>query len=115
MAAGAGAIALSSVSKDEHVRWREAAQREGRRYGVDSSYVDAGLSGRDATPAEKRGRSWVDWVLVTGATAIFVRLALFARTPNLELSFTAMTGLCAAMVLLLAGTGVALWRITRFN
>ena len=115
MAAGAGAIALSSVSKDEHVRWREAAQREGRRYGVDSSYVDAGLSGRDAAPAEKRGRSWIDWVLVISATAIFVRLALFARAPNLELSFTAMAALCAAMVLLLAGTGIALWRITRFN
>ena len=115
MAAGAGAIALSSVSKDEHVRWQEAARREGRRYGVDSGYVDAGLSGKDAAPEEKRGRSWVDWVLVIGATAIFVRLALFARTPNLEISFTAMAALCAAMLLLLTGTGIALWRITRFN
>lgn len=115
MAAGAGAIALSSVSKDEHVRWREAAQREGRRYGVDSSYVDAGLTGRDAAPAEKRGRSWLDWLLVIGATAIFVRLAMFARTPDLALSFPAMAALCAAMLLLLAGTGIALWRVTRFN
>ena len=115
MAAGAGAIALSSVSKNEHVRWQEAAQREGRRYGVDSGYVDAGLSGKDAAPAEKRGRSWLDWVLVIGATAIFVRLALFARAPDMELSFTAMAALCAAMLLLLAGTGIALWRITRFN
>ena len=115
MAAGAGAIALSSVSKDEHLRWREAAQREGRRYGVDSSYVDAGLTGRDAAPAEKRGRSWLDWLLVIGATAIFVRLAMFARTPDLALSFPAMAALCAAMLLLLAGTGIALWRVTRFN
>lgn len=115
MAAGAGAIALSSVSKDEHARWREAAQREGRRYGVDSGYVDAGLTGRDAAPAEKRGRSWLDWLLVIGATAIFVRLAMFARTPDLALSFPAMAALCAAMLLLLAGTGIALWRVTRFN
>lgn len=115
MAAGAGAIALSSVSKDEHVRWQEAARREASRYRVDSSYVEAGLSGRDAAPAGKRGRSWLDWILVTGATAIFVRLAMFARTPHLELSFPAMAALCAAMLLLLAGTGIALWRVTRFN
>jgi drug/metabolite transporter (DMT)-like permease len=115
MAAGAGAIALSSVSKGEHARWREAAQREGRRYGVDAGYVDAGLSGKDAAPPEKRGRSLFDWILVIGATAIFVRLAWLARTPDLALNYAAMGVLCAAMLLLLIGTGLALWKVTRFN
>ncbi len=115
MAAGAGAIALSSVSKGEHTRWQEAAQREGDRYGVDAGYVQAGLAGQEASGADKRGRSWVDWVLVIGATAIFVYLAVLARVPELELNHAAMGALCASMLLLLVGTGVALWRITRFN
>src|SRR5207253_6259296 len=43
MAAGAAAIALSPVTRREHARWHEAAQRESHRYGVDANYVQAGL------------------------------------------------------------------------
>src|ERR1019366_4477749 len=48
MAAGAGAIALSSVTGKEHGRWHEAAHREGKRYGVSAEYVQAGLAGEDS-------------------------------------------------------------------
>src|SRR5580658_391931 len=48
MAAGAGAIALSSVGAKEHARWKQAADREAQRYQVDAAYVLAALSGRDA-------------------------------------------------------------------
>src|SRR5205823_5716015 len=46
MAAGAAAIALSAVTRREHARWHEAAQRESHRYGVDANYVQAGLEGK---------------------------------------------------------------------
>src|SRR5205807_9691062 len=36
MMLGAGAIALSSATGKEQLRWKEAAEREGRRYGVPS-------------------------------------------------------------------------------
>src|SRR5262249_10412136 len=85
MALGAAAIALSSVPKGEHSRWREAALRESQRYRVDSSYVDAGLSGQAAAGSERSGRSWLDWILIAGATAVFVRLAMLARVPHIEL------------------------------
>src|ERR1700688_263755 len=49
MAAGAGAIALSSVTCKEHTRWKQAADRESQRYGVDADYVQAALSGNRAT------------------------------------------------------------------
>ena len=42
MAAGAGAIALSSVTRKEHGRWHEAAHREGKRYGVSSRLCPGG-------------------------------------------------------------------------
>lgn len=116
MAAGAAAIALSSVGKGEHARWEEAALREGRRYGVNADYVQAGLEGKDtANAAEGRRRTWLDWVLVVTATALFVGLATLARAPNLTLDWNSVAILSAAMVILLAACGAALWKITNFN
>ena len=120
MAAGAGAIALSSITGKEHARWKQAAEREGQRYGVDASYVQAGLSGSEATnisgqPAVPSGRTWLDWLLVLAATAIFFTLAVFARAPNMALNWPALAALAAAMLIFLLACGLALWRVTRFN
>jgi drug/metabolite transporter (DMT)-like permease len=133
MAAGAGAIALSSVNAKEHARWKQAADREGQRYKVDTAYVRAALSGRDAIPARnsagsisdvndpstrpapQSSRSWLDYLLVSAATTIFITLALLARAPNLALNWPALVALTAAMLILLLACGLALWRTTRFN
>ena len=116
MAAGAAAIALSSVGKGEHARWQEAAQREGRRYGVNPDYVRAGLEGKDAANTrESRRRTWLDWVLVVTATALFIGLATLARAPSLTLDWSAVAALSAAMLILLGACGAALWKTTNFN
>ena len=140
MAAGAGAIALSSVTNKEHARWKQAAAREGQRYKVDANYVEAALSGQDAaTFASDResknasdasiadgrrakgphtrqpARSWLDYVLVIAATTIFITLAILARAPNLALNWPALIGLTTAMLIFLVACGLALWRTTRFN
>lgn len=145
MAAGAGAIAFSSVRTKEHERWREAAQREGARYGVDAGYVEAALAGEDAPSSHhaaslanqpsgnsagtddqsSRGnsrsnarpatRSLLDWLLVIAATAIFVCLAIVARAPSIALNWSALAALVVAMLAFLFVCGAALWKITRFN
>jgi drug/metabolite transporter (DMT)-like permease len=120
MAAGAGAIAFSGVTGKEHARWKQAAEREGRRYSVDAGYVQAGLSGDDANHASgkfggQRGRTWLDWLLVIAATAIFVTLAVLARAPNMALNLIALVALTIAMLIFLLACGLALWKITRFN
>src|SRR5271167_2562013 len=71
MALGAAAIALSSVNREEHGRWHEAAHREGLRYGVDASYVQAGFEGKDNAEGSPRHRR-LDWILVALATAMFL-------------------------------------------
>src|ERR1700682_132435 len=84
MAAGAGAIALSSVTGKEHARWKQAADREGQRYKVDADYVQAALSGHDASnandpsgrPASPSARTWLDYLLVFAVTTIFLTLAV---------------------------------------
>jgi hypothetical protein len=114
MALGAGGIALASATGREHRRWQDAAAREGERYTVDPSYVRSALAGESAE-ATGRGRTWLDWLLVAAATAVFVGLARVARVPDLVLDWGAIAALAVVMLALLGGTGLLLWRTTRFN
>jgi hypothetical protein len=114
MALGAVAIALASATGAEHRRWQEAATREGARYGVDPAYVRAALAGESAGVSPGR-HTWLDWVLVGGATATFVAFGVVARVPQLTIHWGWVAGLGAAMLALLSGTGWLLWRTTRFN
>jgi len=120
MAAGAAAIAFSSVGSEEHTRWKEAAQREAERYAVASDYVEASFAGMDTAAANsqsqsKASRSPLDWLVVVLATAIFCVLAILARAPNIAVNWLAFSALAIAMLIFLAVCGLALWRVTRFN
>ncbi|MFN2567128.1 MAG: GRP family sugar transporter [Gemmatimonadaceae bacterium] len=114
MALGAGVIALSSVSSDEHARWQQAAAREGERYRVDPAYTRARVVGREASDTMHR-RTWVDWLLVMVATATLVAFAAMADAPRFSVRWEWVAGLTLAMLGLMAACGVALWRTTRFN
>jgi hypothetical protein len=114
MALGAGVIALSSVSRSEHTQWEEAALREGRRYDVDPEYTRARGQGRDVGAGRYR-RSWVDWLVVGIATAILIGFASIAERPQLALQGGWALGLSLATLGVLAGSGVALWKTTRFS
>ena len=114
MALGAGAIALSSATEQEHSHWEEMAKREGERYHVDPRYVAARMRGEEASPEQHR-RSWVDWGAGACATAIFVALAVITKIPPMNLRWGWVASLTAATLALLAASGRALWRTTRFN
>jgi len=114
MALGAVAIALASATGAEHRHWREAAEREGSRYGIDPQYVRAALAGQSSSTSPSR-RTWLDWLLVGIATATFIGFGIVARVPQLTLHWGWVAGLAAAMLALLLGTGWLLWRTTRFN
>jgi drug/metabolite transporter (DMT)-like permease len=117
IAAGAGAIALSSVTDEEHGRWHEAAHRERRRYRVSADYVQAALAGRESngTASESRSRSWLDWSIVVVATVIFMVLAAVSWVPDIAVSWPAIAVLSIILLIFLAGCGSALWRGTRFS
>lgn len=85
MAAGAGAIALSSATGEEHSRWQAAAQRESKRYGVDSDFVRARMFGEEHQNVRRR-RSWVDYALVSAATLVIIWFGAAARVPQLNLN-----------------------------
>lgn len=115
MMLGAGAIALSSATGKEQLRWKEAAHREGRRYGVPSDYVEARMAGRQIVGEPKPTRSLWDWSLVVGATGIFLIFATMARVPQMSLDWGPALVLTVAMLGLLLVCGLSLWRTTRFN
>ena len=115
MMLGVGAVAFSSVSGGEQARWKEAAQREGRRYGVAADYVEARMDGRQAAGEAAPSRTVWDWLLVAVASAIFVFFAAMARIPQMSLHWGPAALLTAALLVLLFLCGFALWRTTRFN
>jgi len=114
MALGAVAIALSSADSREHSSWRDAAQREGERYGVERDYVHAGMEGR-AYEAESSRRTALDWILILGATALFMGLAVMAKPPQVDVAVGWAAALSVAMFTLMAACGIALWRTTGFR
>jgi hypothetical protein len=114
MAAGAVAIACSSASESEYSSWKEAAQREIERYGINPEYVMTRMEGRESSSHRTR-RTWVDWLLIAGATFIFAVLGSMARVPQMEIRMGWLALLSAAMVLVLAAGCIALWKVTKFT
>jgi drug/metabolite transporter (DMT)-like permease len=113
MALGAGLIAFSSVSSSEHSKWTDAAEREAERYGVDPEFTRNRVVGREVHGPARR--SWLDWLLVGIATAVLATFASMARAPQLSVHWGWAAVLTVAMLVALAGCGLALWRTTRFN
>ncbi len=114
MALGALAIALCSASEGEYASWKQAAQRETELYGIDPEYVRARMEGHDVSTAEVR-RTWGDWLLIAVATLIFVGLGAIARAPHMQIQMGWLGLFAAALIVILAAGGIALWRVTRFT
>ena len=114
MALGAGVIALSSVREGEHRRWQEAAARESERYGVDPAYTRARAAGEELSTTTHR-RTWVDWLVVGVATAILIAFAAIAEAPRIALRWEWAAALTGVMLAILIGSGLTLWRTTRFS
>ena len=102
MAIGAAAVALATTGDTEHDQWRDAAEREARRYGVDLEWVRARLVGTASAPAR---RTWIDWTLVAISTAVFVFLARLAEAPALAMDLRWVVILCIVTVALLVAAG----------
>ena len=115
MMLGVGAISLSSATGEEQKHWKEAAQREGERYGVAADYVAARFEGRQAASETPPRRGAWDWLLVGAATAILLAFASIARVPQLSFHWGSALLLVAALLALLFLCGRKLWRTTGFH
>ncbi len=114
MALGAVAISSSSASESEYSSWEEAAHRETEMYAINREYVSARMEGRDVTSDRVR-RTWIDWLLITVATLVFVALGTLARVPQMEIQTGWLILLAIALLAVLGAAGFALWRVTKFT
>jgi glucose uptake protein GlcU len=113
MAGGLAAISLSVAGPSEYEQWRQAAEREGNRYGLDPQFVSSGLEGKSSVPSQ--GRSWFDWALVAGATAAFVWTGVMAHWPTPDLNWQTAAVLGGIGVALFTVATFSLWKATKFN
>ena len=115
MLLGVAGIAFSSASGEEQVQWKEAAQRESKRYNIAADYVEARMQGSAVEGEVRPSRTLFDWLLVAGATGVFVICATMARAPAMAFNWGPALFLVAAMLVLLLVCGLTLWRTTRFH
>ncbi len=115
MLLGVAAIAFSSATGQEQLRWQQAAQREARRYAIAADYVEARMQGRSLAGEAKPSRSALDWLLVATATSIFVIFAAMARVPQIAFQWAPAVLLSAASLALLVVCAFTLYRTTRFR
>ncbi|HEX8871170.1 MAG TPA: GRP family sugar transporter [Candidatus Acidoferrum sp.] len=115
MLAGAGAVALSSATGSEQLRWREAAGREIARYGTSAEYVEARMDGREVPGEVRPARNPLDWIVIALATGVFIYFATLARLPEIHVRMLPAALLTIATLALFAYCGVVLYRTTRFR
>jgi len=114
MAVGVGVISFSSAAEKEREQWRQAADRECKRYGMKEEYVQAGFEGRRATDMKER-RNLADWVVMTVVVIIFCSLAWYARAPQISVDWPLAIALAVVLLAILAYCGLRLRRVTSFN
>jgi drug/metabolite transporter (DMT)-like permease len=115
MIAGAVAISLAAAPAAERQSWREAMERESRRYGLRLDRLVAAQAGEDPLAGEVTARRWWDVPIVLAAAGIFVWLGLSAERPPIEMHAGWMLALLAASLALLVAVGGLLWKRTRFS
>jgi drug/metabolite transporter (DMT)-like permease len=115
MIGGAVAISFAEAQKGEQASRQSAVQRECDRYGLDVRQVEAALLGDDPLSAQQSRRRWWEYLVGAGAVGIFVWLALRAERPQIPFDGVWAALLTGITVLALVGSGVVLYRRTRFS
>jgi drug/metabolite transporter (DMT)-like permease len=115
MIAGAVAISFAEAQAGEQASWRAAMQRECDRYGLDPAEVAAAQAGRDPLSARPSKRRFWEYLVAAAAVGLFVWLALLAERPQIPIDTVWAVLLTAVTVAALIGSGVVLYRRTRFS
>jgi drug/metabolite transporter (DMT)-like permease len=114
--AGAWAISSAEAPDSERAAWKRAIERECLRYGLKQDRLLADLEDGEAPeydPGHPR-RKWWELAVLCAAIGIFVWLATLARPQPLAVNPFWASVLIAVALVFLAGTGLLLWRRTRF-
>jgi drug/metabolite transporter (DMT)-like permease len=115
MVAGAVAISFAEAPAGEQASRQRAVERECERYGMDAAQVEKILEGDDPVGRQKAGRRWWEALVLLGALAIFVWLAMGAERQAIAADPMWMAILVIATFAFLVVSGRMLWRYTKFS
>ncbi len=115
MVAGAVAISFAEAPAGEQASRQRAVERECERYGMDAAQVEKILEGDDPVGRQKAGRRWWEALVLLGALAIFVWLAMGAERQAIAADPMWMAILVIATFAFLIVSGRMLWRYTKFS
>ena len=115
MVAGAVAISVAVPAAGEQKSWREAFERECRRYDMSVVRVKAAVQGLDPAGAQRLRRNLWEILILLVALGIFATLAVQAERPPVAMAPAWTILLSAAALLVLGGAGFLLWKRTRFS
>ena len=107
MIGGAIAISFAEPSELEQAFWKQAVEREYRRYDLPPE--------RTAIQIQDGSRRWWELLVAAVAVALFVWLGTQAHRQLLSVNVLWMSLLLAATVALLVVCGWLLWKRTRFQ
>lgn len=113
MILGALAITSASAPAREQDSCMRAIGRECDRYRMNLTDVVRSYEGRQADVPQKR--PWWDFVILAGAVAIFVWLALDVQRPPIAMNGVAAISLTAVLLAVFLVCGWILWKKTRFS
>ena len=115
MIAGAIAISFAEPQEGEQASWRAAMQRECDRYALDPAKVASAQAGDDPMGVQaSRRRPW-EYLVAAAAVGLFVWLAVLAERPRIPIDMAWGALLTAITIVALIGSGVVLYRRTRFS
>ncbi|HVN80349.1 MAG TPA: GRP family sugar transporter [Terriglobia bacterium] len=115
MIGGAVAISMAEPSDSERASWRKAMERECSRYHLDPVRVGKILEGEDPVAKEASSRRWWELLVVTAALGIFIWLAAVTHRHPIPVNLFWIFVLSIGTLTFLVGSGVLLWRQTRFS
>jgi drug/metabolite transporter (DMT)-like permease len=115
MILGAVAIGKAEAAKNEKESWQKAVERECDRYGMDLERIKSIGEGHDPLSEEKGQRRWWEALVVLGAIAVFVYLAMSAQAPGIEMDGFWTAVISVATLGILAVASLMLWKRTGFS
>ncbi len=115
MIAGAIAISRAETPASEKAETLRAMRRECERYGLNEPRVAATMLGEDPLADEQHNRHWSEFLIVAGAVAIFIWLAVSAERQPMSIHMGWMATLLVASLGFLVACGWMLWKRTRFS
>lgn len=114
MILGALAITSASAPTGERAFARQAIERECTLYGLNLDETMQIYEGQEPESARRKRRPWWDFLILAGAVAVFLWLAVGTQRPPIALNLPYTLALTALLLLLLFAGGWLLWKRTRF-